>query len=124
MKYYDIKNNMGNVYNFKHFAEKYSITKELYMDELYGVLKTLGEFYDKIEGHMINLAVRDKWKEWNDTMKDGDVFNFSDEMLANTGDKNVDDLFILRDNVYNIIEAISKRNKIEFEGKTEGPEKA
>jgi len=124
MKYYDIKNNMGNIYNFKYFAEKYGVTKEHYMDELYGVLKTLGEFYDKIYEHMVNLAVRDKWKEWQDTIKVGDVFDFSDEMLANTGDKNVDDLFILWDNVYNTIEAISKRNKIEFEGKTEGPEKA
>ena len=125
MKYYDIKNSMGNIYNFKHFAEKYGVTKEHYMDELYGVLETLVEFYDKIEEHMVNLLVRDKWKEWNDTRKEGDGFIiFSDKILANTGDKNIDDLFSIWGNVYNTIEAISRRNKIEFEGKTEGPEKA
>jgi hypothetical protein len=108
---------MGKIYNFKQFSEPYNITKENYMEELHNTLKTLGEFYDKIEGHMINLAVRDKWKEWNDTMKEGDVFNFSEEMLADTGDKNIDDLFNLFEKTYNIIETISKRNKIEFEGK-------
>jgi len=111
---------MEKIYNFKHFVEKYSINNKYYIEEIHETLKTLGEFYDKIEGHMINLAVRDKWKEWNDTMKDGDVFNFSVEMLANTGDKNIDDLFIIWDNIYKIIEEISKRNKINFEGKTGG----
>jgi predicted nuclease with TOPRIM domain len=111
---------MENIYNFKYFAETYNTTKEYYIEELHDMLKTLGEFYDKIEGHMINLAIRDKWKEWNDTMKEGDTFNFSDEMLANTGDKNIDDLYVLYENVYNIIELISKRNKIGFEGKYGG----
>lgn len=113
---------MGKIYNFGHFAEKYNATKEHYLEELYEVLKTLDVFYDKIQGHMINLAVRDKWMEWNATMKEGDVFNFSDEMLADTGDKNIDNLFILWENIYNTIEIISKQNKIEFEGKT-GEEK-
>jgi hypothetical protein len=107
---------MGKIYNFKHFADNYNITKEQYIEELHNMLKTLGEFYDKIEGHMINLAVRDKWKEWNETMKEGDIFNFSNEMFANTGDKNVDNLYTLYENIYNTIEIISTRNKIDFEG--------
>jgi hypothetical protein len=115
-----VRKHMGNVYNFRQFADKYSVTKEHYMEELYETLKTLGDFYDRIEGHMINLAVRDKWQEWNETMKEGDTFRFSEEMLANTGDKNIDNLFAVYESIYNTIEIISERNKIEFEGKLGG----
>jgi type III secretion system FlhB-like substrate exporter len=108
---------MGNIYSFEHFAEKYDVTKKHYLDELYGALETLWKFYKKIEEHMVNLLVRDKWKEWNDTKKEGDSFIFSDEILANTGDRNIDDLFSIRDNIYNTINAISKQNKIDFERK-------
>jgi len=115
---------MSEIYNFKEFVEKYGVQNKHYMDELYATLKTLSDFYDNIERHMINLAVRDKWKEWNETMKEGDIFNFSSDMLANTGDKNVNNLFLLWENIYNTIEIISKENKIEFEGKTEGGKNA
>ena len=115
---------MSKIYSFNEFQKKYSTQNKLYMEEIHAALKTLSNFYDNIEGHMINLAVRDKWKEWNETMKNGDVFNFSSDMLANTGDKNVNTLFLLWENIYNTIEIISKENKIEFEGKTEGGKNA
>jgi hypothetical protein len=108
---------MGKIYNFKEHEKKITTSREFYMEELYRTLESLKKTYDEIQGHMINLAVRDKWKEWNADKPGGFEFSFSDEMLADTGDENINDLFVLYENVYNTIELISIRNKVDFKGK-------
>jgi hypothetical protein len=46
---------------------------------------------------MIGLTVSGKWKEWDEKQPEGTIFTFTEEMLRNTGDENVDALCELRD---------------------------
>jgi hypothetical protein len=106
---------MSKVYNFRQYAENYAILHKPYMEELYNALKVLKNSYDEIQGEMINLAVRDKWRKWNENKPGGFTFRFSDEMLASTGDENINDLFVVYEAIYKAIELITKRNKIDFQ---------
>ena len=60
----------------------------------------------------VNFAVNGKWKDWDDKQKAASRFEFSDKMLWQTGDKNVDVLMNLREGVLSALEEISKRNQI------------
>jgi hypothetical protein len=55
---------------------------------------------------MINLATKGKWKEWNEKQSEGTTFHFTEEMLRNTGDENVDALGELTDKI------IAVRNRL------------
>lgn len=74
------------------------------------------EFLEKTEKNLlteiIDLAVLGKWKKWSDEQEIGTEFSFTDEMLNNTGDKNIDLLCELRGELSIIIDKITKTNKV------------
>jgi tagatose-1,6-bisphosphate aldolase len=55
---------------------------------------------------VINTATEGKWKEWSDSMQEGDMFNFSEEMLKDTGDENVNNISSLIDEVIKVKDEI------------------
>jgi hypothetical protein len=55
---------------------------------------------------MINLATKGKWKEWDEKQSEGAIFHFTEEMLRDTGDENVDALCELTDKIVEV------RNKL------------
>jgi hypothetical protein len=62
------------------------------------ILKTksfLDDTQEKIQEHMVNLATHGVWKDFFDQFKEGDTFNFSQDMIENTGDKNIEMLWEL-----------------------------
>ena len=82
---------------FEHTRYKQSIleTKE-YLDE----------FQDELYSCMINIATNGKWKKWSDEQEEGTEFDFTYEMISNTGDKNVDLLVEIYDSILNAIEKL------------------
>ncbi|MDI1234532.1 MAG: hypothetical protein PSX81_09640 [bacterium] len=65
---------------------------QLALLELSGTISAMEEV---LKDNMINLATIGKWKEWSDAIPEGDVFTFTEEMLSNTGDKNIEALYQL-----------------------------
>jgi hypothetical protein len=59
----------------------------------------LDDIENELMGLAINTATEGKWKEWSDSMQEGEEFNFTEKMLKNTGDENVDNIALLIDNV-------------------------
>ncbi|MEI8202823.1 MAG: hypothetical protein WCH34_07415 [Bacteroidota bacterium] len=94
---------MAKLINIKHYEE--------YHKGLRYANLLLEEFSDKIEELTVNLATSKKWKEWSDNHIEGENFTFSYEMLANTGDPNVDLLFTLLEHINDVQEKIEKPNE-------------
>lgn len=71
------------------------------------------ELLTKIEkdlfNEIIDLATIGKWKQWSDKQEIGTVFNFTDEMLKETGDENIDSLYELMDELIRIKEKITDK---------------
>lgn len=61
---------------------------------------------------IIDLAVSDKWKKWSDEQPIGTEFSFTDEMLKDTGDENINMLCDLREEVIKITDKITKANTV------------
>ena len=61
------------------------------------------DYLDSIENQllltMFDLATAGKWKNWSDQQKVGTEFEFTEEMLRNTGDENIDKLYELFDKI-------------------------
>ena len=70
-----------------------------YQEQLKENILKLEEIEGDLVGLAINTATTGKWKEWSESMKEGDIFNFTEEMLKDTGDENVDLIASLIDNV-------------------------
>ena len=66
-------------------------------------LKETIEFLDYTENElfskMICLATLGKWKNWDDNIEIGTVFNFTEEMLRDTGDFNINKLFEIAEKI-------------------------
>jgi hypothetical protein len=50
----------------------------------------LDKMQEKIRELMVNISVQGVWKETFDKYKEGDIFNFTQDMLENTGDFNIE----------------------------------
>jgi hypothetical protein len=70
-----------------------------YHKELAEVVTQLTDMSKQIHSGMVNLAILGKWQEWSDGQPEGAVFEFTEDMLRNTGDKNVDALAELMDKI-------------------------
>jgi uncharacterized protein YyaL (SSP411 family) len=55
----------------------------------------LDETQEKMDGLMINLSAQGVWKETFDKYKEGETFTFTQDMLENTGDNNIELLWEL-----------------------------
>jgi hypothetical protein len=79
-------------------------------------LKETFEFLEKVENdlvtEMINLAISGKWKKWSDEQPIGTEFSFTDEILKDTGDENINILCDLREELIKITERLTKANNV------------
>jgi hypothetical protein len=70
-----------------------------YHKELVEIVNQLTDMSEQIHSGMVNLAILGKWQEWSGEQSEGTVFEFTEDMLRNTGDKNVDALVELMDKI-------------------------
>ncbi len=78
-----------------------------YKERIESLHEFLNEFQEGIFTQMLDIASAGVWKEWMQTIKAGELFNFNNEMLENTNDKNIEILWEL----YYKIEEIKPRIK-------------
>jgi hypothetical protein len=78
-----------------------------YRKELSEVVNQLTEMSSQIYSDMVNLALLGKWREWEEKQPIGAIFEFTEEMLRDTGDKNVDALAELMDKILNTKDALN-----------------
>lgn len=60
-----------------------------YLKEVDSGVKLLEKFERKLFAVMLNLAVKGRWKEWNDNVPEGAVAEFTPEMFADIDDARV-----------------------------------
>ena len=80
------------------FSKGYKSSSD-YQKQLEQNIAKLDEIENNLTELAINTATEGKWKDWSESMQDGDEFNFTEEMLKDTGDENVDNIASLIDNV-------------------------
>ena len=69
-------------------------------------IKKLNEIENDLRELVINTATEGKWKEWSGRMQEGGMFNFTEEMLKDTGDENVNYISSLIDEVIKVKDEI------------------
>ena len=76
---------MAKVLDFEQYKED----KEAYQDRLDETLEWLDEVAEELLTRCVNLAVADKWKEWDQGIPVGAVFDFDPQALSESGDENI-----------------------------------
>ena len=84
-----------------------------YQNQLSEIMEAVSDFSEEIHEGLFSLACADKWKEWSDSQPIGTVFDLSEEMLRNTGDKNIDLLFEILDKIAEVKEKIHVSQPVE-----------
>jgi thymidylate synthase len=79
-----------------------------YQNELKETIEVLEKFETELTSRMINLATLDKWQEWDEEQNVGTVFQFTSDMLQDTGDVNIDKLFKILESIRMTSEEITK----------------
>ncbi|NOZ34072.1 MAG: hypothetical protein GXO80_02105 [Chlorobi bacterium] len=81
-----------------------------YSNQLKQVIQKLNKIEDELKSLAVNTATTGKWKEWSDNVQIGNYFVFTEEMLKNTSDKNVDQIVSLIDKLIKVKERIKINN--------------
>ena len=97
----------GKIINFKDYVE--------YHEKLSEVMESVNDLSDEIFESLFILACLDKWKQWSDNQPVGSEFEASEEMLRNTGDKNIDLLWELLDKIEEVKGKIRVNPRVEQE---------
>jgi uncharacterized protein YwgA len=84
-----------------------------YHKKLSEIVNQLTDMSEQIHSGMVNLAILGKWQEWSDGQPEGAVFEFTEDMLRNTGDKNVDALVELMDKILDTKDVLLPHQKME-----------
>ena len=77
-----------------------------YKNTLSKLINQLDSLSKRIHENLFNLACLGKWKEWDAAQPIGTEFYVDDEMLRNTGDKNIDHLWEVLDKIKEVKEKI------------------
>ena len=93
---------MGRIVEFKGNYKSSSN----YQEQLIKNIKKLNEIETDLTDLVIKTATEGKWKKWSDSMQEGDVFTFTEEMLKDTGDENVNNISSLIDEVIKVKDEI------------------
>jgi hypothetical protein len=107
--------NFGKIINFGDY-NKYRNTLSEIMDDMTNLS-------EDIEEGMFNLACLGKWKEWDEQQPVGSEFDLTEDMLRNTGDKNIDLLWELLDKIADVKEKIRVHPQTEPEEASKEEEK-
>jgi hypothetical protein len=81
-----------------------------YKEFLLSAEEYLEDSLDRLFDFCINLAVSDKWRKWDETMEEGSEFQFTDDMLWQTGDKNINILMKAKADLETALNEILKAN--------------
>jgi len=87
----EIKNTNPKIVSLNYYAQ--------YQKTLSKLIKQMDSISDKIHDGLFNLACQGKWKEWDKQQQIGTEFYVDEEMLRNTGDKNIDLLWEVLDKI-------------------------
>ena len=96
---------MGEIINI---SDNYKLSSD-YQDMLKEVIEQLEEMEERLSLMIVNVATSGAWKEWSDLISDGEYFYFGQEALRDTGDENVNSIFLLMD------EVVLSREKIQWQ---------
>ena len=94
-------NGNTKIINLKDYA--------LYRKTLSKLIKQINSISDKIHEHLFSLACQGKWKEWDRAQPVGTEFYVDEDMLRNTGDKNIDLLWEVLDKIEEVKEKIKNK---------------
>ena len=86
---------MGEIINI---SDNYKLSSD-YQDMLKEVIEQLEEMEERLSLMIVNVATSGVWKEWSDLISNGEYFYFGQEALRDTGDENVNCIFLLMDEV-------------------------
>jgi hypothetical protein len=81
--------NDAKIINIKDYAE--------YNRKLSAIMEKLNELSDEIYEGLFPLALLSNWKDWDEEQPIGSKLHVDEDMLRNTGDKNIDILWELLD---------------------------
>ncbi len=93
---------MSNIIDFR---DDFRATP-VYQEQLRKNISQLDELETTLNTLAINTATSGKWKEWSDSIPLGGTFYFTEEMLRNTGDENVESINSLIDHIIDIREKL------------------
>ena len=79
-----------------------------YHEKLSKIIELASDLSDEIYGNLFDLACLNKWKEWSDEQPIGTIFEFTEDMLRNTGDNNIDILWELLDKIREVKNRVTK----------------
>ena len=88
----------AKIIDFKGYAQ--------YNKKLSEIMEMVNDLGDDIYNSMFGLACLDKWKAWDAEQPIGAEIYVTDEMLRNTGDKNIDLLWQILDKIMDVKEEI------------------
>ena len=80
-----------------------------YHKTLSKLIKQMNNFSYKIHESFFNLACYGKWKKWDEVQPVGSEIYVDDEMLRNTGDKNIDLLWEVLDKIEEVKERMENK---------------
>jgi len=78
-----------------------------YRETLSQVIEKISAISDEIQDNLFNLACHGKWKEWDKQQPIGAEFYVDENMIRDTGDKNIDLLWEMLDKINEIKEKIN-----------------
>ena len=78
----------------------------IYRALLSKIVESLNAVSAEIQSELFNLACWGKWRAWNMKQPVGSEFYVSEDMLRNTGDKNIDLLWELLDKMEYVVKEI------------------
>ena len=85
-----------------------------YSKALDSITEEIADMKEAVYGYAIDLATKGKWKEWSDKQAIGTEFSFSEDMLCDTGDKNVDSLMKLFYEMHTIYEVLTEKRQLPY----------
>lgn len=82
-------------------------TTEAYKKSISNAISELEEVELSLVNMIVNLSTAGKWKAWSDGQPVGTIFEFTEEMLRDTEDENVQAIFKVRDKILELMNELS-----------------
>lgn len=90
----------------KPLGKVIQLHSELYRNQIEETKTRIEKFAEDLISDALNIASYGKWQQWNETMKDGVSYHFSEEMLWATDDLNIHTVLNIRNTVLEMMKRI------------------
>ncbi len=100
-------------YNYT-YKDKYN---DAYQEEIQNAAQSLSSMYYNLRESCFNLAINSSWAEWDKRQEVGSEFNFTDDMLFQTGNTSISLLMFLRERIYEVYNKLYLENDVLQSGK-------